>query len=81
MPSSDWTTMSADDYHFNRSIVSRKLKFALFPRQCHITKRRIWLEKAYCITASYGSGGNIFLGEYRWYDKDAYIVAKLKDLI
>lgn len=81
MPSSDWTTQSAGDYHFKRCIVGRQLKFALLPRQCHITKRRIWLENAYCITAGYRAGDNDYLYEHRWYDKDEYLVARLKDLI
>ena len=81
MPSSDWTTQSADDYHFKRCIMGRKLKFTLLPRQCHITKRTMWLENAYCITAGYRLGDTDWLYEHRWYDKDEYLIARLKDLI
>jgi hypothetical protein len=50
------------------------------PRHCHITNRLLWLEYAYCITAMYtGPGEPIF--EYRWYDKNEYLIARLKDLI
>lgn len=81
MPSSDWTTQSAIDYHFNRAIVRKQLKFSLFPRRCYISGRRIWLEKAYCITASYREIDNYFVNEHRWYSVDAYLVATLKNLI
>ena len=81
MPSSDWATQSAGDYHFKRCIMGRKLKFTLIPRRCYISKRIMWLENAYCITAGYQSGFADWLFEHRWYDKDEYLVARLKDLI
>jgi hypothetical protein len=82
MPSSDWTTQSAGDYHFKRCVMGRKLKFTLIPRRCYVTKRIIWLESAYCITAGYRQGHQRdYLYENRWYDKNEYMVARLKDLI
>lgn len=81
MPSSDWTKISATDYHFKRCIMGRKLKFTLFPRRCYVTKRIIWLESAYCITAGYPVGFADWLYDHRWYDKDEYLIARLKDLI
>ena len=81
MPSSDWTTQSAGDYHFKRCIMGRKLKFTLLPRRCHVTKRIMWLENAYRITSGYRQGHMDYLYEHRWYDKNEYIVARLKDLI
>jgi hypothetical protein len=41
----------------------------------------MWLERAYCITAGYQTGFADWLFEHRWYDKNEYIVARLKDLI
>ena len=80
MPSIDWTTMSADDYHFRMFVVGRQLKFTLIPRRCYITKRILWLENAYCLTAMYtGPGTPVY--DHRWYDKDEYLIARLKDLI
>ena len=80
MPSSDWTKMSATDYHFKRCIMGRKLKFTLIPRRCYVTKRILWLESAYCLTAMYtGPGTPVY--DHRWYDKDEYLIARLKDLI
>ena len=88
MPASDWTTQSASDYHFKQRTMGRQLKFALFPRRCHITKRRIWLEFAYCVTAmyrpaflEYKSDGIFDVYEHRWYTKNEYLIARLKDLI
>ena len=88
MPSSDWAIHSAMDYHFKQKTVGRQLKFALFPRRCYITKRRIWLELAYCVTATYRPDfteyrtDSIYVGyEHRWYSKDEYLIARLKDLI
>ena len=81
MPSSEWDKMSATDYHFNKCIKGRQLKFTLLPRRCHITKRIMWLESAYRITAGYRLGDTDWLYEHRWYDKDEYLIAKLKDLI
>jgi hypothetical protein len=81
MPSSDWNIQSASDYHFKRCVMGRKLKFTLIPRRCYVTKRIIWLESAYCITAGYQTGFADWLFEHRWYDKNEYIVARLKDLI
>jgi hypothetical protein len=81
MPSSDWTMQAAVDYHFKRRIIGRQLKFTLLPRQCYVTKRIIWLESAYCITAGYREGDIHWRFDDRWYDKDEYLVARLKDLI
>ena len=81
MISNSWTTQSAGDYHFKRCIMGRKLKFTLIPRRCYISKRIMWLENAYCITAGYRAGDINWLFEHRWYDKDEYLVARLKDLI
>jgi hypothetical protein len=81
MPSSDWTKMSATDYHFKRCIMGRKLKFTLIPRRCYVTKRILWLESAYRITAGYPVGFADWLFDHRWYDKDEYLIARLRDLI
>jgi len=78
MPSSDWFN---PDHHFKRCIKGRKLKFTLLPRRCYITKRIMWLEFAYCITSGYQQGNMNYLYENRWYDKNEYLVARLKDLI
>ena len=66
--------------YFKDRVIGRRLKFTLMPRRCYITKRIIWLSNAYCITAMYtGPGSPAY--ETRWYGKNEYIVARLKDLI
>jgi hypothetical protein len=87
-PSNWWTIRAIQDSIFKKNILGRQLKFALFPRQCHITKRLIWLEFAYCVTAMYRPDfsiyktDSIYVGyEHRWYSKDEYLIARLKDLI
>ena len=80
MPSSDWTKMSADDFNFNSFVVGRQLKFTLLPRRCYITKRILWLENAYRLTAMYtGPGTPVYY--HRWYDKNEYLIARLKELL
>ncbi len=66
--------------HFKYRIMGRQLKFTLIPRRCYVTGRTMWLELAYCITAMWTGPGTPAY-EYRWYDKDEYLVARLKDLI
>ena len=66
---------------FRDRIVGRQLKFTVLPRRCYLTKRIMWLERAYCVTAMFRSGDNTFDYEHRWSDKNEYLVAVLKDLI
>ena len=87
-PSNWWTIRAIQDSIFKKNILGKQLKFALFPRRCYITKRRIWLELAYCVTATYRPDfteyrtDSIYVGyEHRWYSKDEYLIARLKDLI
>jgi len=61
--------------------MGRKLKFTLIPRRCHVTKRILWLESAYCITSGYPVGFADWFYDNRWYDKDEYLITRLKDLI
>jgi hypothetical protein len=80
-PSNWWTIRAIQDSIFKKNILGRQLKFALYPRQCHITKRIMWLEYAYCVTAMYRTDDINFSYEHRWYSKDEYLIARLKDLI
>ena len=66
---------------FRDRIIGRQSKFTLMPRRCYLTKRIMWLERAYCVTAMFRSGDSTFDYEQRWYDKNEYLVALLKDLI
>ena len=75
--------MPLDQYMYQRRREDFKnralwyVKFAWLPKRCWISRRWIWLEKAYHGTAMWtGPGEPIF--EYHWVNKDEYLVAKLK---
>lgn len=77
----NWTTREIKDAIFKQYIKGREFKFTLYPRRCYITKRIMWLEYAYCVTAMYRTDDINFSYEHRWYNKDEYLIARLKDLI
>lgn len=68
----------ADDWeYFDKHSIGTKYKFVFWPKQCHISKKVLWLEFAYRKTAMYtGPGDPIF--EHRWYSKLEYIIERLK---
>lgn len=54
-----------------------QLKFALLPKTCDITGKKIWFEYAYKGTAMYtGPGEPIF--EHRWHDRAEHLIWRLK---
>jgi hypothetical protein len=54
-----------------------KLKFALWPRRCEISKQRIWLTHGYEGTAMWsGPGDPVY--EYKWHSKTEHIIYQLK---
>jgi hypothetical protein len=67
-------------YYQKNDFVNRSIwyvKFSWRPRRCWISNRLIWLELAYKGTAMWtGPGDPIF--EYRWVNKNEYLVAKIK---
>lgn len=73
--------MDSVQSYIKHRIVGRKLKFTLLPRRCYLTKRIMWLERAYRVTAMFRYGDNTFDYEHRWYDKNEYLIARLKDLV
>lgn len=65
---------------FKTHVIGTQLKFTLFPRKCYLTQQWLWLEKTYKQTAMWtGPGDPVF--EYRWYKKEEFIKARLKDLV
>lgn len=70
----------ADDWdYFDRHSIGTQYKFILWPRRCHISGKFIWLKYAYVKTAMYtGPGEPIF--EHRFYDKQEFLVNRLKGL-
>jgi hypothetical protein len=57
-----------------------KLVFALWPRRCDQSGKRIWLEYAYLGTRMItGPGDPVYL--FRWVKSNEYLVAQLKGII
>lgn len=64
-------------YAFKKHCIGTEYKFTYFPKNCFLSNKRIWLEKAYKQTAMWtGPGDPVF--ESRWYNKDEYLIAKIK---
>lgn len=65
---------------FKNKCIGTELKFAWFPKKCHITDKILWLKRAYMQTAMWtGPGDPLF--EYRWYDKDQFLLARIKGIV
>lgn len=57
-----------------------KYKFAFFPKQCVISKKRIWFECAYKGTRMItGPGEPVF--EYRWLTKEEFLIGRIKGIV
>lgn len=65
---------------FKRKCVGTELKFVLFPQKCCITGKTLWLKNAYRQTAMWTGPGTAMF-EYRWYDKNEFLIAKLKGIV
>ena len=65
---------------FKRLCIGWELKFAIWPRRCYYTNKRIWLKTAYMGTAMItGPGTPVF--EYRWCDKASFVFLKIKGTV
>lgn len=68
------------DHVFTRHCIGTEYKFVWFPKRCHISNKKLWLKYAYVQTALWtGPGDEIF--ENRWYDKNEFLIARLKDRV
>ena len=68
------------DDPFSRYCIGTQLKFVWLPKRCHFTDKLLWLKYAYVQTAMYtGPGDAIF--EERWYDKNEFILEKIKGTV
>lgn len=62
---------------FKDHCIRTQLKFVMWPKKCHFTGKTVWLEHAYKQTAMWnGPGTPVY--EYRWYDKDEFLIQRLK---
>ena len=69
-----------DSNGFRRRCIGTELTFVVFPKKCFITGKLIWLQLAYKQTSLLtGPGDDIF--EYRWYNKDEFVIARIKGIV
>lgn len=61
---------------FKDKCVGTQLKFTFLPKKCYITGRTLFFEYAYKQTAMWTNNEIVF--EYRYYDKNEFLIAKLK---
>ena len=54
-----------------------EVKWALWPRRCHVSGRWLWLTQAYCAMFVINGPGDPAIW-YRWYSNKEYLVLKLK---
>lgn len=67
---------------FDSQCIETKLKFLFLPRKCSITGKVLWLTYAYKRIALYiGIGPGEPIVMTRYYNKHAYLMAKIKDKI
>lgn len=65
---------------FKNRCLGTQYKFTWLPKQRHLTGKRLWFTYAYRQTALWtGNGDTIF--EYRWYDKNEFLIARIKNLV
>jgi hypothetical protein len=60
--------------------ISTELKFMFWPRRCYFSNKLLWFVFAYRKTAMWtGPGDPVF--EYRFYDKNEYLVNRIKGTV
>jgi len=65
-----------DDIWFYKT-ATIKYSFALLPKRCDLSGKRIWLENGYKFTKMItGPGDPVYL--YRWHNKHEHLIWKLK---
>jgi hypothetical protein len=72
-------TPRLDDWHFYKR-AEWKLKFAVFPTRCDLSKKFIWLKTAYRGQSVY-TGPGTPVTETRWIDKKEFLFARVKGII
>lgn len=65
------------DEVFNRHCIGTQYIFALLPKRCAVSNKRLWFKFCYKRTAMYTGPGEPVL-EYKFYDKTEYLLEKLK---
>lgn len=69
-----------DRYHFKLHCIGTYLKFVIWPRHCSISNKILCLKFVYKQTAMWsGPGDSVF--EDRWYDKNEFLMARIKGIL
>ena len=69
-----------EDYVFKHACIDTSIVFVMWPRRCYFTNKILFLKYVYRQTAMWtGPGDPVF--EYRWYDKEEFLVNKLKGVV
>ena len=69
-----------EDYVFKHACIDTSIVFVMWPRRCYFTNKILFLKYVYKQTAMWtGPGDPVF--EYRWYDKEEFLVNKLKGVV
>lgn len=65
------------EFGFKTRCIGTELKFLLLPKRCYLTRKLLWFTVSYKQTAMYtGPGDPVF--EYRYYDKNEFLIEKIK---
>lgn len=65
---------------FKTHCIGTKLKFVVWPKKCYFTNKTLWLKTAYEQVAMWTGPGDPVL-EYRYYDKDEFLLARIKGIV
>lgn len=66
---------SYDDLFYDR-MIGAEYKFAWLPQTCHLSGKRIWLKKGYCLYRLITGPGDAII-ETRWHEKHEHLIWKL----
>jgi len=79
MMGANYQSTSFDEMFYAKSI-GAQLRFVWWPVTCTISKKRLWLTYAYRMTAITRGGYDMTqsLFEHRWFEKNEYLIWKLK---
>lgn len=65
---------------FKRRCIGTEYEISFLPRRCHLSSKLIWLKFGYKQIAIWtGPGEDLY--ECRWYNKDEFLIAKIKGIV
>ena len=65
---------------FKRRCVGTEYKLAILPKRCYLSDKLIWFKFGYMQYAIWTGPGSDYY-ESRWYDKNEFLIAKLKGIV